>query len=726
MPPARRTQPIHGQRCEILKKKLIHYVFVLLVFIGLGATYFGIQFSTIRSAMQESATQRRADAAEDVSMGLESMVNALEKDVLMAVTASDTSDLTFEEMLGAMDSIERRYVAVDAEGRLKNTPDVTLGLATVEAVGKQGFALSHLGTRERELWVALVVPGKDSTVPYVALLESFDVFYDELFQAQCSDPEHEHVLSMLYDEWGQPLVTNAANKQSAYKQVLERDVLLLTEENASTVYQDTYLDYHGFAFLPQPSGWAAGFQFHMKEYEALYTLLLIGVVAYVVICLVTFAIASFIAVAAERKARESARNFRDPLTSLISAMGLEGSATEFLRKHPIKEYSLVSVDVIGFQRFNTIFGNENGDRLLKVIGAVIDKKYHCATRIGSDTFMFLAKNLYPVAPTYTKELKDAIARHLGKDYAEMVEFKFGVFPILQNEFHFRKAYDGSLLALKSAKQQPKASEVVYDRYMQREEEMRRSIEGNMMFALAREEFVIYIQPKFWAKDLSCSGGEVLVRWDSSKLGFLSPGQFIPLFEQNGFIIDLDFYMVDKAFALLQGLMDGGAKLVDISVNLSRVTIAVPNFLSRLAQIAQKYTVPRKYIEIEITESALVEAGKKMVELTNALKEMGFSISMDDFGTGYSSLNALRELPVDTLKIDKSLLPESDDAGKGRQIVQSILDMANAIELSTVSEGVETNAQLEFMRAAGCEIIQGFLLGRPMTAQDFVQKYCVEE
>lgn len=413
----------------------------------------------------------------------------------------------------------------------------------------------------------------------------------------------------------------------------------------------------------------------------------------------------------------------DFLTGLLTASVMEGAVNEFFRRHRHTNYCLVCMDIVAFHRFNTMYGHTAGDALLKTIGTTISSNYACVTHLSSDIFVFVAPNRYPLAEEVMEKIWDAVCRDMGEQYAQVLNYKFGVYPLLHDKLEFRAAYDGALMALKTAKGLTDQYEVVYDRKMQRQSETERNIEMNMQRALDGNEFLIYVQPKFRLADLACCGGEVLIRWQSEQMGFLMPGQFVGLFEQTGFVAEMDLFMMDGALCYLQSLMDAGDPLLPIAVNQSRITLSFPNYLQRLELLLAKYTVPRSYIEIEITESALHEDDGTMRQLMRALRKMGFTIAIDDFGTGYSSLNSLHTLPVDVLKLDKSFLSgESNTSSKGLLIVQGIINMANALNLSTVCEGIEAGTQLNFLRAAGCEIGQGFLLAKPIPLSEFHTRY----
>ncbi len=412
----------------------------------------------------------------------------------------------------------------------------------------------------------------------------------------------------------------------------------------------------------------------------------------------------------------------DPLTGLLSVSAMEDAMTSYFRQAALNEHCLVSMDIRAFRRFNVMYGHETGDTLLKAVGNCINANYRCGARLNSDLFLFVVKNSGHLAQKIEETILRAIAGELGEHYTQMFSLKFGIYPLLQDRLAFREAYDGSLLALKSAKASPKKREVVYDLAMLKEDKMNKFIEVNMHSALRGGEFLLYMQPKFRASDSSCCGGEALIRWQSGQMGFLAPFQFIPMFENNGFIAETDLYMMEKIMQHQQRYLQLGRKVLPISVNQSGVTISFPNYLERLTGLVGRYPLPPRLIEIEITESILTENYDSVVNLVGKLKEMGFTVAMDDFGTGYSSLNTLREIPVDVLKIDKEFLRESDTSQRGRKIIQSVINMSRELSIETVCEGVESGMQLDFLRGGGCDMVQGFFLARPMPYEEYERRF----
>ncbi|MEG0338850.1 MAG: EAL domain-containing protein, partial [Oscillospiraceae bacterium] len=247
----------------------------------------------------------------------------------------------------------------------------------------------------------------------------------------------------------------------------------------------------------------------------------------------------------------------------------------------------------------------------------------------------------------------------------------------------------------------------------------KEIENIMQQSLDDGEFKVYLQPKYSLSTETVAGAEALVRWQR-QTQIIMPNDFIPLFEKNGFIRNLDLYMFRSVCALLAKWQELNMPLVPISVNISRVHLSNESLPTELADIARSYGVPTNLLEIELTESAVFLDTEHMISIMRRIKELGFMISIDDFGSGYSTFAALKDLPADIVKIDKSFLDNAIDDNRGEQILKSIIDMTHGLCLVCVAEGMETKSQQIFLTKAGCDIAQGYYYSRPITIELFEQ------
>ncbi|MCR5302120.1 MAG: GGDEF domain-containing phosphodiesterase [Lachnospiraceae bacterium] len=239
-------------------------------------------------------------------------------------------------------------------------------------------------------------------------------------------------------------------------------------------------------------------------------------------------------------------------------------------------------------------------------------------------------------------------------------------------------------------------------------------------ALKNEEFLVYYQPKYDPRTNELKGAEALIRWNSPEHGLISPGRFIPLFEQNGFITNIDHYMLKHVAADQRKWIDEGRKVVPVSVNVSRAHFIEEDLAEQIRDIVDEAGTPHEFIEIELTESAFFDDKKALIGTIEKLKDYGFTVSMDDFGSGYSSLNSLKEMPLDVLKLDADFF-RNDSGERGHIVVAEAIKLAKRLDMRTVAEGVEVKEQVDFLADEGCDMIQGFYFAKPMPKDEYEQK-----
>ena len=261
----------------------------------------------------------------------------------------------------------------------------------------------------------------------------------------------------------------------------------------------------------------------------------------------------------------------------------------------------------------------------------------------------------------------------------------------------------------------------FDESMKEEQVWERRVEDDMDKALENHEFQVYLQPKYSTRKEVLSAAEALVRWTHPVLGFISPGKFIPIFERNGFILQLDDYMLTEVAKLQAGWLDQGKKLVPISVNVSRAHFAEDNLAEHICSIVDKYKVPHEFIELELTESAFFDDKSVLLTTVRKLKDFGFKVSMDDFGAGYSSLNSLKELPLDIIKLDAEFFRSVDDIDRSNLIVGQTIALAKKLGMEIVAEGIETREQVDFLAKQNCDLIQGFYFSKPLPVNEFEER-----
>ena len=261
----------------------------------------------------------------------------------------------------------------------------------------------------------------------------------------------------------------------------------------------------------------------------------------------------------------------------------------------------------------------------------------------------------------------------------------------------------------------------------------KQIKAYLDTALENEEFFIYLQPKINVETNTLEGAEALVRWNFKTKEILSPAKFIPYFETDDSISKIDSFVLKTVCKKLQEWKKQNLALYPISVNLSRKQIEKVNIVDHLREIVDSYEVDHSLIDFELTESATIDNTETIQDILEKLKALGFKISMDDFGTGYSSFSLLKDIPFDTLKIDKSFIDniaststEQAQVCKDNIIIKHIISMSNELGYKCIAEGAETKNQVERLKQMGCKVIQGFYFSKPIPLEEFENKYLVRK
>ena len=411
----------------------------------------------------------------------------------------------------------------------------------------------------------------------------------------------------------------------------------------------------------------------------------------------------------------------DMLTKVYNADYLFSAADKMMSKNPSKSYLLTSVDAMNFKLVNDRFGIIIGDQTLASIANKIKalfKDKGLVGRLEGDNFIIITED----TPDHRRLLSELekLDIHIHDSTNYQVHLKIGVCPI--------KHYDSKVPISIYADRANIAKEGVgiighnYLRYFTERMysllEIESELEVDMITALRRGEFIAYYQPKYDIKTNRIIGAEALVRWDHRIKGLIPPGIFVPLFERNGFINEVDFCVYEQVLRMIKKRLMNNRYVSPISMNVSRCHLADNNFMDKLEELVLSYEIPKKYIDMEITESIFSEGDTSAKELVYELKKRGFTVSMDDFGSGYSSLNLLRVMPIDTLKIDKAFIDDIETSSRSLCIVEEIIKMANRINIKTICEGIENEAQRDILRHAGCDMAQGYYYSKPITEEAF--------
>ena len=415
--------------------------------------------------------------------------------------------------------------------------------------------------------------------------------------------------------------------------------------------------------------------------------------------------------------------YTDPLTGADSIDKFKINSNKLFDKNNPEEYALFYIDVDKFKYINDMFGYDMGnDTLIHISNTIASelKEDEIFARVSADHFVLLIK--YKTDDDIKTRLnniynKVQILSNPKINYYKLI-LDCGIYKISKSDNDINTIMDRANTARKTIKGGHKNSFAFYDKEMHKKILKEKEIENSMVDALNNGEFIVYFQPKYSLSDYQIIGAEALVRWDNPQKGLIPPIEFIPVFERNGFIVNIDFYVFEEVCKKIREWMDEGQKVVPISVNLSRMHIVNSNFIEKFKLIVDKYKIPTRLIELELTETAVLDNIEGLLDTMNNLKEKGFVISMDDFGTGYSSLNLLKELPVDILKLDRAFFTEKDESNNEKIVISNVIKMAKELKMKVISEGVETISQVEFLKQIGCDMVQGYLFSKPMPVKEF--------
>ena len=421
----------------------------------------------------------------------------------------------------------------------------------------------------------------------------------------------------------------------------------------------------------------------------------------------------------------------DQLTGVFSKEFFYRKVRELLDANPDAQYSIICSNIENFKLYNDSYGRKAGDRLLQQCAEVMKQltgEQAICGRYGADRFMCCVES--------SKERADRmhfmeIAHDEKPEKMENVSLKWGIYEITDRSAPVEQMCDRAQLAADSIKGQYNQTCALYDDALRGKLLREKAITDAMETALAEEQFAVYLQPKYGLKEGCMVGAEALVRWNHPEWGFLSPGEFIPLFEKNGFIHRLDQYVWERVCALLSDWRKRGLPLLPISVNVSRADVYHARLVDTLTGLISKYNVDPAYLHLEITESAYAENPGQIIATVAQFRKLGFPIEMDDFGSGYSSLNMLSQMKLDILKLDMKFV-QNEIAKPGEQsILNDIVTMAHRLHLSVVAEGVETLEQVKRLNAVDCDYAQGYFFSKPLTVPEFEalwnsQRHCPVE
>lgn len=405
------------------------------------------------------------------------------------------------------------------------------------------------------------------------------------------------------------------------------------------------------------------------------------------------------------------------VTGIYSKDAFYDRTREALDANPEEQYVIARFDIDRFKVYNDVFGTTEGDRLLRLLG---DKMREHSDRfitygyLGNDHFVVCMRKQEFVAEDEIEKIERTLSAR-RKNFNFVV--RVGVYEVDDPTLSIGIMCDRAYIALRTIKGDYRNKVARYTVEMRQELVKEQQITSEMWNALEEGQFVPYFQPQYDYGTKRLCGAEALVRWIHPERGLISPGDFIPIFEKNGFISDLDYYMWESVCRLLRKWMNLGYLVVPVSVNVSRKEIS-PSLCDRLMGLIEKYNLEPQLLRLEITETAYMDDAGTLITVVNGLQEKGFFVEMDDFGSGYSSLNTLKNVPVDLLKLDMKFLENINDNVRSGSILSSVIRMSRWLSLPIMAEGIEERNQAEYLKSMGCFLMQGYYFAKPMPAEKY--------
>lgn len=409
----------------------------------------------------------------------------------------------------------------------------------------------------------------------------------------------------------------------------------------------------------------------------------------------------------------------DDLTGIYNRQGFYRYTRELLDSHPGVQFCMIYCNIRKFKVINDLFGRQVGDRVLVYLAQSFKESLGSGIatygRMNSDKFVCCVPDSMIQNEQWTKignvefSIRDTDYRFFSC---------YGLYKIINPDLAVASMVDKAHIAMETVKDNYVKPYAWFDRDMWDAMMEEQQLTSAFKKAIKERQFKVYYQPICSASAGRIVGAEALVRWDKPGSGMISPGAFIPLFEKNGFISELDNYVLNEVCRMMKERMEQGLESLPVSINVSRIEFYNPKLCENIWKTVQQYGIPTKLIRIEITESAYADNPEQVQEAVSRLHGYGFDVLMDDFGSGYSSFNVLKDLPIDVLKIDMRFMDDFAKNQKAAIILESIVRMAKWMRMRVVAEGVETQNEWNYLKSVECDSVQGYYFHKPMPEDAF--------
>jgi diguanylate cyclase (GGDEF)-like protein len=419
----------------------------------------------------------------------------------------------------------------------------------------------------------------------------------------------------------------------------------------------------------------------------------------------------------------------DPLTGVVNRQGFHALLASRLDEG--SHLALGHLDLDNFRRTNDALGHQAGDRLILQVVARLKSELEGGdqiARLGGDEFALLIDTRGGVqrATQLAERITDALSEPYWIDGESLlIGCSLGLAFARED-----RAADPLMwhahIAMRQAKSTQGCTFHVFDERINRNARSLADLEGELRRALRRDELELHYQPRLCLKSGRLVGLEALVRWRHHERGLLPPSEFVPLAEQSGLIVPLGYWVIFRALRDMQALREQGFAPLHMAVNLSFRQFQDSQLLATLNRLIVEHAVDARWLEFELTETAVMRRSEQVRQTMDALRRLGVRFSLDDFGTGFSSFMHLNSLPIALLKIDKSFVGEMQQRAENRKLVHAMINLAHNLNLEAVAEGVETEEQLELLRSFGCDQVQGYLISRPLPLPELVTYLTADE
>ena len=421
-------------------------------------------------------------------------------------------------------------------------------------------------------------------------------------------------------------------------------------------------------------------------------------------------------------------HYLDELTGCFNFEGFKLKTLQLFSERTGKKYAIVFGNIKGFKFINEEFGYETGDQLIcqwaHIISSDVSEGEACARMSADNMVALLAyeseEQLFWRVQENNNKIK-GLLNHINCKYE--VEIAVGIYVLNDKDMeqgNISRMLDCANMAQKSIKNQSGGRIAFYDDSLWAKQVREQEICRYLRDSMEQRTIKVWFQPQYDYGNGRIIGAEALSRWNHPTLGEIYPGEYIPILEEKGLIFHFDRYIWEECCRYMRQWMDLYGKMIAVSfsVNVSRIDAGDVNFYAELERLVEKYQIPRGMLHLEITEGSYMNQPEKLIEVVTYLQTMGYVVEMDDFGSGYSSLNMLKDVPVDILKIDLRFLDDAHNSFRGGMILNSVIRMAQWLDIPVIAEGVETKEQADFLKNMGCNLMQGYFFAQPLPAEEF--------